>query len=396
MRELAVNRYAPPSVIMSGRTPARKVPYCTCMDDLHPVTEHERATWQSEAEQRADRQPARWRRPLLISLGAVVAIAVITAGVIYWLHARHFESTDDAFVDGYVTQMAPQVAGRVISLKFVDNEHVQAGQTLVLIDPRDYQVRLDQAKAQRANAEAATQQATAQSTLQETNLDQARANVTVAQAGLLQAKQDYDRFTSINPHAVTQQQIDNATATYRSAQAKMDAARQAVQGAEAQVKAAQAQVRAAQTQVQQADANVAAAELQLSYCTMVAPTSGRIGHRTVSVGNYVNPGQALFAIVPDDMWVTANFKETQLADIRPGQPVDVSIDAIPGATFHGHVDSFQPGTGSEFSVLPAENATGNYVKIVQRVPVKIDFDAGQLKDQRVSPGMSVEPYVRVR
>jgi membrane fusion protein (multidrug efflux system) len=299
-------------------------------------------------------------------------------------------------VDGYVTQMAPQVAGRVTSLKFVDNEHVQAGQTLVLIDPRDYQVRLDQAKAQRANAEAATQQATAQYSMQQANLDQARANVTVAQAGLVQAKQDYDRFTSINPHAVTQQQIDNATATYRSAQAKLDAARQAVEGGEAQVQAAQAQVRAAYTQVQQADANVAAAELQLSYCTIVAPTSGRIGHRTVSVGNYVNPGQALFAIVQDDIWVTANFKETQLTDIRLGQPVDVSIDAIPGATFHGHVDSFQPGTGSEFSVLPAENATGNYVKIVQRVPVKINFDAGQLKDHRVSPGMSVEPYVRVR
>ena len=169
-----------------------------------------------------------------------------------------------------------------------------------------------------------------------------------------------------------------------------------MEGGEAQVQATQAQVRAAHTQVQQADANVAAAELQLSYCTIVAPMSGRIGHRTVSVGNYVNPGQALFAIVQDDMWVTANFKETQLADIRPGQPVDVSIDAIPGATFHGHVDSFQPGTGSEFSVLPAENATGNYVKIVQRVPVKINFDAGQLKDNRISPGMSVEPHVRVR
>ena len=381
---------------MLRRTAAPAAPYCTCMDDLHPVAERERATWQSEAEQRADRPTARWQRPLLIGLAVLVAIAVIAAGATYWLHARHFESTDDAFVDGYVTQMAPQVAGRVISLKFVDNEHVQAGQPLVLIDPRDFQVRLDQAKAQRANAEASTQQATAQSSMQQANLDQARANVTVAQAGLVQAKQDYDRFTSINPHAVTQQQIDNATATYRSAQAKMDAARQAVEGGEAQVQAAQAQVRAAQTQVRQADANVAAAALQLSYCTIVAPMSGRIGHRTVSVGNYVNPGQALFAIVQDDMWVTANFKETQLADIRPGQPVDLSIDAIPGATFHGHVDSFQPGTGSEFSVLPAENATGNYVKIVQRVPVKIDFDAGQLNDHRLSPGMSVEPYVRVR
>ena len=366
------------------------------MDDHYPVAERDRATWQSEAEQRAVQPPSRWRRPLLIVLGVLAAVVIITAGVIYWLYARHFETTDDAFVDGYVTQMAPQVAGRVIGLKFVDNEHVEAGQTLLRIDPRDYQVKLDQAKAQHANAEAAVQQANAQLGLQNANLDQARANVTVAQAGYVQAKQDYDRFTSINPHAVTQQQIDNATATFRSAQAKLAAAHQGVEGANAQLEASQAQVRAAETQAQEAEANVAAAQLQLSYCTIVAPVSGRIGHRTVAVGNYVNPGQALFAIVQDNMWVTANFKETQLADIRPGQPVDITIDAIPSVTFHGHVDSFQPGTGSEFSVLPAENATGNYVKIVQRLPVKIDFDAGQINDYRISPGMSLEPDVRVR
>ena len=171
---------------------------------------------------------------------------------------------------------------------------------------------------------------------------------------------------------------------------------QTVEGANAQVAAAAAQQRAAETQVQAADANVATAELQLSYCTIVAPVTGRIGHRTVDVGNYVNPGQALFAIVQDDMWVTANFKETQLADIRPGQPVDISIDAIPSMTFHGRVDSFQPGSGTEFSVLPAENATGNYVKIVQRLPVKIVFDDDRLKNYRVCAGLSVEPSVRVR
>jgi membrane fusion protein (multidrug efflux system) len=367
------------------------------MDEPYPVAERERAIWQSEAEQRAEQQPPpRWRRPLIIALGALVAAVIITAGVIYWLHARNFETTDDAFVDGYVTQMAPRVAGRVIGLKFVDNEHVEAGQTLLLIDPRDYQVKLDQAQAQHANSEAAVQQANAQLGLQNANLDQARANVTVAQAQFVAAKQDYDRFTSINPHAVSQQQIDNATATFRSAQAKLAAAHQAVEGADAQLQAAQAQVRSAETQAQEADANVAAAQLQLSYCTIVAPVSGRIGHRTVAVGNYVNPGQALFALMQDNMWVTANFKETQLADIRPGQPVDIYIDAIPSVTFHGHVDSFQPGTGSEFSVLPSENATGNYVKIVQRLPVKIEFNADQIKNYRISPGMSLEPYVRVR
>ncbi len=366
------------------------------MDDIHSIVERDRATWQSEAERRSDHGPQRWRRPLLIALGVLVGLAVIGAGIAYWLYQRHYETTDDAFVDGYVTQVAPRVAGQVIELKFVDNEHVQAGQTLVQIDPRDYQVKLDQAKAQQANAEATTQQANAQFGVQRANLDQSRANVTVAEAEFVQARQDYDRFTSINPHAVTQQQIDNAIATFRSAQAKLDSAHQAVEGANAQLQSAQAQVRAAETQVQQADANVAAAELQLSYCTIKAPVSGRIGHRTLDVGNYVNPGQALFGIVQDDMWVTANFEETQLAGVRPGQPVDIYIDAIPSVTFHGHVDSFQPGTGSEFSVLPAENATGNYVKIVQRVPVKMDFDPGQLGKYQISPGMSVEPYVRVR
>jgi membrane fusion protein (multidrug efflux system) len=366
------------------------------MDDPYPVPTRDHATWQSEAERRPEHRPPFWRRSLGVALGAVAALLVLGSGTAYWLHARHFESTDDAFVDGYVTQMAPQVAGRIVALRFSDNEHVTAGQTLVLIDPRDYAVRLDQAKAQRANAEAGLQQARAQSVVQQANLDQARANVRVADADLVQAQRDYDRYQSIDPHAVSRQQVDSATAAFHTSQAKLDAARQAVSGAEAQLQAASAQELAAKTQLQQADANVAAAELQLSYCTIVAPVTGRIGHRTADVGNYVNPGQALFAIVQDGLWVTANFKETQLAGMQPGQPVDVSVDAIPSVTFHGHVDSIQPGTGSEFSVLPAENATGNYVKIVQRLPVKLAFDDDRLTNYRLAPGMSVVPTVKVR
>ena len=365
------------------------------MDDLYPVSGRDQGTWQSQAE-RSEHRRSRGRRPLYVGLAIVAVIVVAVCVTLYWLSARHYESTDDAFIDGDVTQMAPQVAGRVLALKFADNEHVTAGQTLVLIDPRDYQVKLEQAQAQRANAEAALQEAQAQVALHQANLDQSHANVQIAQADLVQAKQDYDRFTSIDPHAVSRQQVDNATATYRAGQAKLDAARQAVEGATAQVAAAKAQVRAAQTQIQQADANVAAAELQLSYCTIKAPVSGHIGHRTVDVGNYVNPGQPMFAIVQDNMWVTANFKETQLAAMHPGQPVDIVVDSVPSVTFHGHVDSFQPGSGSEFSVLPAENATGNYVKIVQRVPVKIVFNDDRVKNFRMAPGFSVEPTVLVR
>jgi membrane fusion protein (multidrug efflux system) len=365
------------------------------MDDLHPGPIRERATWQSDAE-KAERQPPSRRRLLGFGLAALVGVALIVAGIIYWLNARQFESTDDAFIDGYVTQMAPQVAGRVTQLLITDNEHVDAGQTLLSIDPRDYQVKLSQAKAQRVNAMAMSQQAEAQVAVQQASVDQAQANVRVATAELEQARQDYDRYQAINPHAVSRQQVDSATAAFHSAQAKRDAARQAASGAAAQVQAANAQVAAAQAQVQQAEANVAAAELQLSYCTIVAPVAGRIAHRSVAVGNYVNPGQALFAVVQDDHWVTANFKETQLRAVHPGQPVDIDVDAIPSVRFHGRVDSLQPGTGSLFSVLPAENATGNYVKIVQRLPVKIVFDDDRLKNYQVAPGMSVVPYVKVR
>jgi membrane fusion protein, multidrug efflux system len=298
---------------------------------------------------RADRP---WKRWVGLAAGSLLLIGMAVGGIVYWLEARHFETTDDASVDAYTTQMASRVAGQVTRLLFADNQHVAAGDLLLLIDPRDFQAKLDQVRGQQASAEATLQQATAQ--------------------------------------------VEAATATYHINQAELEASRQTVGGAKAQVRAAQAQVLAAQASLKQAEANTQAAELQLSYCTIRAPVAGLVTHRTVSAGNYVNPGQALFALVQDERWVTANFKETQLAGIRPGQDVDLSIDAIPSVRFHGKVDSFQGGTGSAFSVLPAENATGNYVKIVQRVPVKIVFDDARVKDYTLAPGMSVLPAVRVR
>ena len=339
---------------------------------------------------------SRFKRMLGLTLGAVALVGLIVAGTLYWLQARHFESTDDAQIDAYSTQVAPRVAGQVTKLLFADNQHVTAGQTLLLIDPSDFQARLDQARAQQASAEASVQQAEAQVVVQQASLDQDIANVRVTDADLLQAKQDYERFRSVNPNAVTRQQVEASTATFHSAQARLEASRQTVGGAQAGVHAAQAQVLAAQASLKQAAANLQAASLQLSYCTIVAPVAGIVTRRTVSAGNYVNAGQPLFALVQDDRWVTANFKETQLADIRPGQDVALSIDAVPSLTFHGRVDSFQGGTGTVFSTLPAENATGNYVKIVQRVPVKIVFDDARAKDYPLAPGMSVTPRVRVR
>jgi membrane fusion protein (multidrug efflux system) len=365
------------------------------MDDLtHDVQRDDAGV--SSTGGRPPEKSGGWKRVLGFTVGGIVLLALIVGGTLYWLNARHYESTDDASVDSYSTQVAPRVAGQVTKLLFADNQHVSAGDTLVLVDPRDFQAKLDQVKAQQASAEATLQQSQAQVIVQQASVDQAAANVRVSDADLLQARQDYDRFQAINPHAVTRQQIDAATATFHSAQAKLDANRQSVDGAKAQVKTAQAQVLAAQASVKQADANVQAAELQLSYCRIVAPIAGIVTHRTVDAGNYVNPGQPMFALVQDDRWVTANFKETQLADIRPGQDVDLSIDAVPSVTFHGKVDSFQAGTGTVFSTLPAENATGNYVKIVQRLPVKIVFDDQRVKNYPLAPGMSVTPSVRVR
>ena len=358
------------------------------MDDL---TQHVRRA--DATASAADRLKQRW---LGLVIGGLAVIGLIAGGTLYWLNARHFVTTDDAFVDAYTTQMAPRVAGQVTALRFGDNQHVDAGQTLLLIDPRDFQAKLDQARAQQASAEASEQQAQAQVSVQQAAVDQAAANVHVAEADLLQARQDYDRFQKINPGAVTRQQVEAATATFHSDEAKLEASRQTVGGAQAQFRAAQAQVLAAQAALKQAEANTQAAELQLSYCTITAPVAGLVTHRTVSAGNYVNPGQALFALVQDGRWVTANYKETQLASIRPGQDVDLSIDAIPSVTFHGKVDSFQGGTGTAFSMLPAENATGNYVKIVQRLPVKIVFDDPRVKDYILAPGMSVTPAIRVR
>jgi len=338
----------------------------------------------------------RLKRMIGFTVGGMVLLGLIVGGTVYWLNARHFESTDDAFVDADTTQMASRVAGQVTKLLFADNQHVAAGQTLLLIDPSDLQAKLDQTKAQQVSAEASLQQARAQVTVQQAIVNQASANVVVAEADLLQARQDYTRFQSINPRAVTRQQIDSATAGFHSAQAKLEANRQTVGGAHAQVHAAEAQVLAAQASVKQAEASTRAAQLQLSYCTIVAPVAGIVTHRTVDAGNYVSPGQALFALVQDDRWVTANFKETQLGVIRPGQDVDLSVDAVRSVTFHGKVDSFQTGTGSAFSTLPAENATGNYVKIVQRLPVKILFDDDRVKNFPLAPGVSVVPDVRVR
>ncbi len=338
----------------------------------------------------------RWKKLLYWTIGILVVAALVIGGFIYRQYSSQFESTDDAFIDGHISQVSAQIAAKVIKLDIVDNQQVKAGQLLLELDPRDYQIKVDQAHAQLTQAKAQLAQSQAQTALQQANVDQARANVRVTEADLAQAQSDLGRYRAVDPKAITRQQVDTAQATARSAQARLDANRQAVAGADAQLLAQKASVDAAVANVHIAEVAVANAELQLSYARVLAPTDGRVTKRTVEVGNYANPGQSLLAVVSPEMWVTANFKETQLAHMRAGQKVTIAVDACPNLEINAKVDSFQTGSGNAFSALPAENATGNYVKVVQRVPVKIVFDDDRVSQCRLAPGISVTPQVTVK
>ena len=354
---------------------------------------------ESEDGEASDKKPmSRGKKLLYWLVGLLVLGALVTAGVLYWLHSRHYETTDDAYIDGNISQIAAQVGGRVTRIAFQDNQEVRAGQVLLELDPRDFQMRLDQAVSQRVQAQAQSAQARAQLSLQQANLDQAQANVRVTEADLGQAQADLARYRAIDPKAITRQQLDNQGATAKSAIAKLDANRQAVAGARAQIEAQRAMVAAQDAAGQQAEVTVRNAQLQLSYTTILAPADGQVTKRTVELGNYVNPGQSLLAVVQDRLWVTANFKETQLAGMSPGQHVRVRVDACPDVDLDAKVTSFQGGSGQVFSSLPAENATGNFVKVVQRLPVRINFDdpAAARTRCRMAPGMSVSPRVTVR
>ena len=276
-----------------------------------------------------------------------------------------------------------------------DNQQVKTGDVLLELDPRDYQARVDQARASLAQAQAAFVQAQSQITVQQANVDQAQAQAQVEEANLNQSQQDLARYQALDPRAIARQTVQNTNQGVRAGQARVTAAQQAVNAARAQVKAAQAQAESAKAQIGQAHAQLDTALLNLSYCRIKAAVDGRVTQRTVDVGNYVSPNQALLAVVPGEVWVTANFKETQLAHMQVGQKVSIHVDAF-GVSLDGHVNSFQRGSGTVFSTLPAENATGNYVKVVQRLPVKITFDGEPWEQYQLAPGLSVEPRVTVR
>ena len=330
-------------------------------------------------------------------LAAIAALVVaLAAGAYYFWFVLPFQDTDDAFIEGYVIPIAAKVPGYVDQLLITDNQEVKKGDVLLEIDPRDYETSLAQARADLAAARSQLDESQAQVKVSQAKVAEAQADVVAADAENQRAADDLKRYQSVDSSAVSRSAFDTAQSQARSAKANLEAARSQVQAAEAEVILSQAGVETATAAVQQAEARLRQAELNLSYTKVIAPEEGRVTRRVVEQGAYIQPGQSLMAIVPHQYWVIANFKEIQLTHMRPGQPVEVKVDAYPQHKFKGHVESIQNGAGARFSLFPPENATGNYIKVVQRVPVKIVFDDDPDTELALGPGMSVVPKVRVK
>jgi len=380
-------------------------------------------------------------------IGLVIgAIVLLVVGFFIYRYVTSYESTDDAEIDGHVNSISARVSGHVVKLNVQDNQYVQAGTVLVEIDPTDYQVAVDTAKADYQDAQATAVAAgvnvpimsvdtdsqlsstqadvdSARAGIQaaKQQLDAARAQVAAAEANNVKAQDDVARYKQlVDKQEVSQQQYDQAVAAAKADAANVEAARANASAAAQQVTQAQgklanaianwhtastaprqmavarARADSAQAIAQKKKAALDQAELNLQYTKIIAPVSGMVSDRTVEVGQNVAPGQELLKLIPlDDIWITADFKETQLREMKVGQRATIEVDAN-GRSYEGKVDSIAGASGARFSLLPPENATGNYVKVVQRIPVKIVLNPGENKDHQLRPGMSVEPKVWIR
>lgn len=336
------------------------------------------------------------RRVALKVVAAIATLPLLAAGYVYWDHASHFQSTDDAFIDARHFTVAPKVPGYIVEVSVTDNQHVAEGDVIARIDDRDYRVALEQAEAQVAVAAANIQTIDAQIAIQQAQIDASQAQVEQAQAALTFAEQQAARYKDLAERSAgTMQMAEQTAATLRQEQAALRNAQAALMVAQRQIGSLKAQRSAAEANLKVASAQRDQARLNLSYTTITAAQPGRVATLSAAVGQYAQAGTSLSTFVPDDLWVTANYKETQLDGVRPGQPVTLSIDAYPNRTLNGLVASVQPGSGTAFSLLPAQNATGNFVKIVQRVPVKLVMK-NPPGDVTLGPGMSVLPSIRVQ
>lgn len=349
-------------------------------------------------EQGKDEIPL-FKRPMFWLVGGAVTAIVLIGGFVWWLDARRFEDTDDAFVDAHIVRLAAQTTGRLTAVYAADNRHVRKGDLLATIEPGTPAASFEEAKSNVTQADAAIAQAQAKVLSAIAAQRQAQADALGPAANAAKAQADYHRYLDLlsrDRMAVAATQVDAARAQAEASAAQALAARRQIDSAAANVLAARKDVDSARANREAAMARQKQADVTVSYTTIRAPIDGQVVNRSVNIGSYVAPGQQLLAIVPDDLWVTANFKETQLAHMHPGQPVKVHVDAYPGTYFPAHVDSIQRGAGQAFAVLPPQNATGNYVKVVQRVPVRILFNYRPAPSYVIGPGMSVVPRVTVR
>jgi membrane fusion protein (multidrug efflux system) len=346
-----------------------------------------------------------------VILASLFAIVVLV-GLIYLVNSEAFQSTDDAFIDGHIIMVSSKVAGQVQTVHVDDNQTVDKGDLVVELDPRDLNAAerqksaaLESTQAQAAAAQAGLNEAITHVKTQQATVESDRATAAADAAQNEKAQSDLKRFEELyRTRVVSPQDLDQARAAAKAAQATYDAEEKKVASDEALVAEARAQVdaigalvKSVNAQIHQSDANLATARLNQSYTEVRAPESGWVTQKAVEPGAYIQTGQSLFALVPKNVWVTANFKEDQISRMRPGQEVEVAVDALHGKKFRAHVDSIQAGSGARFSLLPPQNATGNYVKVVQRIPVKILFDEPVNTNGGIplGPGESVVPTVKV-
>lgn len=333
----------------------------------------------------------------------LILVLVLVGGIIFgvkeYLYYQHFVTTDDAQIDGDISPVVARVGGYVREIRFQDNQRVQAGDTLVVLDDRDYRLQLEQAEAAIEAARQNRHVSEAAVLATRAGSATARANVAAAQAKLWEAEQQYNRYKNLyDQQAITKAQFDAVTTEKTAAEAALQAAKSQEAVILRQIGTSRQQVGVAASRITVEEAAADVARLQLSYTVITAPVSGIVSKRNIQLGQLVQAGQSMFAIVIDsNLYVTANFKETQLAQMQPGQPVEVDVDAFPDHPFQGRVESFSGATGAKFSLLPPDNATGNFVKVVQRMPVRIalpelpaDWRA------KLRPGLSVNVKVKVK
>jgi membrane fusion protein, multidrug efflux system len=373
-----------PRVLLRRESPAPKQP-------VSPEPEER----QSAPIGKPHRNSVLRRRPVLSAIGAILLASVLGGGYLYLDYAQRFQSTDDAFIAARQFSLAPKVSGYLTAVPVTDNQHVATGDVIARIDDRDYRIALEQAEAQVAAAQASIENIDAQLNVQQAQISANQAQVDQTQAALVFAQQQAERYEHLEQTGYgTVQNAQQYTSQLHQQQAALQSAQATLRLAQRQIEALKAQHNTAVANLAQANAQRDQAKLNLSYTTVTAAEPGRVVNLGAAVGQFAQPGTSLTMFVPDDIWVTANFKETQLDRMRRGDPVTLEIDAYPERRIRGHVDSVQSGSGTAFSLLPAQNATGNYVKIVQRVPVKLVMD-NTPADVALGPGMSVVPTVRI-